>query len=174
MDASLLADESVGSFYGQPPDGSDSSGPPAAGLMTMEVDWTRARRPAARHRRRWQWPRWCRAKISRHSRFRLIQMADPHYHRQQHDQQCYDEKHSPECTGGCDGKIAVLIFMPGIVLMIVGTSLFATDAVYPLCITGCSLILAGVAPLPRHLSRVPRRWLLPGAHWAARLLCAGR
>lgn len=167
MDASLLADESVGSFYGQPPDGSDSSGPPAAGLMTMEVDKGSASGGAAP-------PPMAVAQVVPGQDFAAQQMADPHYHRQPHDQQCYDEKHSPECTGGCEGKIAVLIFMPGIVLMIVGTSLFATDAVYPLCITGCSLILAGVAPLPRHLSRVPRRWLLPGAHWAARLLCAGR
>ena len=58
-------------------------------------------------------------------------VTNPHHH------------HQPECTGG-EGKFAFFLLVPGLVLMIVGTSLISTVAVYPLNITGGSLILASL------------------------------
>ena len=50
----------------------------------------------------------------------------------------------PECTGK-DGQPAILLFVPGLVLMILGTNFVGiNDAPYALCITGGSLILAAL------------------------------
>eukprot|EP01046_Picozoa_sp_COSAG06_P015270 COSAG06_NODE_971_length_11273_cov_54.583497_8_plen_310_part_00 len=70
------------------------------------------------------------------------QMAGPyHHHEQQHD---YTHGAPPACTDADSGKVSFFIFVPGLILMIIGTALIETGAVYPLTITGGSIILAAL------------------------------
>eukprot|EP01047_Picozoa_sp_COSAG01_P105608 COSAG01_NODE_34809_length_541_cov_5.185520_1_plen_114_part_10 len=62
----------------------------------------------------------------------------------QHQPQHHDVNYSatkPECTTAEEGAGPLYILGAGLILMIIGTSLMATGAVYPLCITGGSIIL---------------------------------
>eukprot|EP01043_Picozoa_sp_COSAG02_P070682 COSAG02_NODE_12618_length_1518_cov_1.479211_1_plen_312_part_01 len=59
----------------------------------------------------------------------------------QHHHVSTEYEAEPGCIGPEEGKLPFMLFIPGLILMIIGTALISTGAVYPLTITGGSLIL---------------------------------